>query len=70
MAALASVDPSLDPALVAGMHLLGLVIVQGSLACFSHVSRYAIATPDVTFAMLMAGERSKARTRSGAGGYG
>ena len=48
-------DTALDPALVAAMQILGLVIVQIALLAGSRISRFAIATPDITVGMLCAG---------------
>ena len=42
----------LDPATIAGMHLLGLTIVQAAYIVGSGIARYAIAAPDVMVALL------------------
>ena len=42
----------LDPATIAGMHLLGLIVVQAAYIVGSGVARFAIAAPDVTVALL------------------
>jgi len=51
-AQLVCADTPLEPALVAAMHLTGLVVVQARLTWSSAVPRYAIATSDVTIALL------------------
>ena len=51
-AQLVCVDSELEPALVAAMHLTGLVTVQARLSCSSAVPHYAVASADVTIALL------------------
>lgn len=51
-AQLVCVDTPLEPSLVASMHLTGLVVMQALLSTSSSVPRFAIATSDVTIAML------------------
>ncbi|KAL1504372.1 hypothetical protein AB1Y20_010778 [Prymnesium parvum] len=42
----------LEPATVAGMHLLALIVVQTAYIAGSGIPQYAIAAPDVTVALL------------------
>ena len=51
-AQLVCLGTTLDASWVAAMHMLGLVIVQLFFLGLSRVSRYAIATPDVTVGLL------------------
>ena len=51
-AQLVCMGTGLDAPGVAAMHMLGLVVVQLFFLALSRVSRYAIATPDVTVGLL------------------